>query len=465
MPQIKVLTEEERFDLEVVGRVLPFRVNNYVTDELIDWSAVPDDPIFQLTFMQKGMLESHQYDRMADALRKELPKEEIDALASEIRLQLNPHPAGQMTANVPILDEEPVPGLQHKYRETCLVFPSNGQTCHAYCTFCFRWPQFVGMTDLKFATDESNRFQDYLRDHREVTDVLLTGGDPMIMSARNLRTYIEPLLGEGFEHIQTIRIGTKSLSYWPYRYLADKDSDEVLALFERVIASGKHLALMAHFSHWIELGTPAVKEAIRRIRSTGAEIRTQSPLIKHINDDADVWVRMWQEQVRLGCIPYYMFVERETGAKNYFEVPLWRALDIYRNAIQRVSGLARTARGPSMSAFPGKVAIDGIAEVRGEKLFVLRFLQARDPDYVKRPFFAKFDPDATWFTELRPAFGRKNFFFEQEETVELEETLSEDGSQSNVLLQGRRFHQRPSTRQWGQARGRNGNGTRDRSFT
>jgi hypothetical protein len=236
-------------------------------------------------------------------------------------------------------------------------------------------------------------------------------------------------------------------------------------LFERVIASGKHLALMAHFSHWIELGTPAVKEAIRRIRSTGAEIRTQSPLIKHINDDADVWVRMWQEQVRLGCIPYYMFVERETGAKNYFEVPLWRALDIYRNAIQRVSGLARTARGPSMSAFPGKVAIDGIAEVRGEKLFVLRFLQARDPDYVKRPFFAKFDPDATWFTELRPAFGRKNFFFEQEETVELEETLSEDGSQSNVLLQGRRFHQRPSTRQWGQARGRNGNGTRDRSFT
>jgi KamA family protein len=436
-----------------------------VTDELIDWSAVPDDAIFQLTFMQKGMLESHQYDRMADALRKELPKEEIDALASEIRLQLNPHPAGQMTANVPIVDEEPVPGLQHKYRETCLVFPSNGQTCHAYCTFCFRWPQFVGMTDLKFATDESNRFQDYLRDHREVTDVLLTGGDPMIMSARNLRTYIEPLLGEGFEHIQTIRIGTKSLSYWPYRYLADKDSDEVLALFERVIASGKHLALMAHFSHWIELGTPAVKEAIRRIRSTGAEIRTQSPLIKHINDDADVWVRMWQEQVRLGCIPYYMFVERETGAKNYFEVPLWRALDIYRNAIQRVSGLARTARGPSMSAFPGKVAIDGIAEVRGEKLFVLRFLQARDPDYVKRPFFAKFDPDATWFTELRPAFGRKNFFFEQEETVELEETLSEDGSQSNVLLQGRRFHQRPSTRQWGQARGRNGNGTRDRSFT
>ena len=111
--------------------------------------------------------------------------EEIIDLSNDIRLELNPHPAGQMTANVPSLEGIPVPGVQHKYRETALIFPSSGQTCHAYCTFCFRWAQFVGMNDLKFATDESNRFQDYLRNHKEITDILLTGGDPMIMSLKN----------------------------------------------------------------------------------------------------------------------------------------------------------------------------------------------------------------------------------------------------------------------------------------
>src|SRR5690606_2706446 len=95
-----------------------------------------------------------------------------------------------------------------------------------------RWPQFVGMNELKFATDESNRFQEYIRQHREITNILFTGGDPMIMSARNLKAYIEPLLEPEFEHIRFIRIGTKSVAYWPYRFITDKDSVEILRLFE-----------------------------------------------------------------------------------------------------------------------------------------------------------------------------------------------------------------------------------------
>jgi hypothetical protein len=67
-----------------------------------------------------------------------------------------------------------------------------------------------------------------------------------------------------------------------------------------------------------------------------------------------------------------------------------------------------------MSAFPGKVVIDGVVQVNGEKLFALQFLQARNPDWVRKPFFAKFDPDATWLDHLKPAFGRKKFFFEEE---------------------------------------------------
>jgi L-lysine 2,3-aminomutase len=180
------------------------------------------------------------------------------------------------------------------------------------------------------------------------------------------------------------------------------------------MSSGKHLAIMAHFSHYVELETDAVKKAIGRLRNIGVKIRTQSPVIKHVNDSSEVWNRMWQEQVNLGLIPYYMFVERNTGAKKYFEVPIAKVFNIYREAFKNVSGLSRTARGPVMSALPGKVAVEGIAEINGKKVFVLSLLQARNPDWVKRPFFAQYDENATWYSGLVPAFGKEEFFFEEE---------------------------------------------------
>lgn len=414
IPQLKILNKDEKFALNVVSHVLPFRTNNYVVEELIDWNNVPDDPIYQLTFLQKDMLTDDQFERMADVLKRNESKSEIKEVVEDIRLELNPHPAGQMTENVPKLNDEPVPGVQHKYRETVLIFPSSGQTCHAYCTFCFRWAQFVGMNDIRFATDESRRFQQYLKKHKEVTDVLLTGGDPMIMGLNNIKAYLEPLLEPEFDHIQSIRIGTKSVAYWPYKYVTDKEADDLLRLFEKVVRSGKHLAFMGHYNHWKELSTEVSQEAIRRIRNTGAQIRTQSPLIKHINDNPAVWAKMWKDQVKLGCIPYYFFVERNTGAKNYFEIPLERAYNIFRDAYVQVSGLARTVRGPSMSALPGKVAIEGITEIRGEKVFVLTLLQARNPEWAKKPFFARYDPKVSWYTELMPAFGKDKFFFQDE---------------------------------------------------
>jgi KamA family protein len=414
IPQIALLSDEQKFNLKVISAVLPFRTNNYVTEELIDWNNIPKDPMFQLTFPQKGMLNKERFDRMAEAITSGKSKEEITRIANSIRMELNPHPAGQLSVNTALLDGNVVPGVQHKYKETVLVFPSSGQTCHAYCTFCFRWAQFVGINDLKFATDESKRFQEYLKRHKEVTDVLFTGGDPMVMSAEKLSLYIEPLLAPEFDHIKNIRIGTKSLSYWPYRYVTDKDADAILRLFEKIVHSGKHLAIMAHFNHWIELSTNILREAVSRIRTTGAEIRTQSPLINHINNDSEIWARMWKEQTKLGMIPYYFFVERDTGAKDYFAVPLVRAFEVYRNAFTEVSGLMRTVRGPSMSALPGKVAIDGITEIAGEKVFVLNFIQARNPEWVKRPFFAKFDTEAIWLDDLKPAFGKNKFFYEDE---------------------------------------------------
>ncbi|OUL23047.1 lysine 2,3-aminomutase [Nostoc sp. RF31YmG] len=412
LPQLQQLSSAKRLAMKAVAQVLPFRVNNYVVEELIDWQNIPDDPIFRLTFPQGEMLTPENLDKLVWHLQNS-PPEHLNLVVNSIRGQLNPHPGGQVQYNIPILDGKRVQGIQHKYPETVLIFPSAGQTCHAYCTFCFRWPQFVGIEEMKFATRESGLFQEYIRQHQEVTDVLITGGDPMTMKAKHLSLYIEPLLSSGFEHIQTIRIGTKSVAYWPYRFVTDEDADDVLRLFEKVTLSGKHLAIMAHYDHWKEIETEIAQAAIRRIRTTGAQIRTQGPIMRGINNSSQVWIRMWKEQIRLGCVPYYMFMERDTGAKKYFEVPIIQAWEIYQAAIQKVSGLARTVRGPIMSALPGKVAVDGVAEIYGEKVFVLSFLQGRDPNWCKRPFFACYDERATWLTDLVPAIGEKEFFYEK----------------------------------------------------
>jgi KamA family protein len=411
------LSATQRFDMQVVASVLPFRVNQYVIDELIDWDAAPDDPMFQLVFPQRGMLEDEHFDEIAGLLLNDADKSELDQVIARIRDTLNPHPAGQMLHNMPRgVDADRIDGLQHKYRETVLFFPSQGQTCHSYCSFCFRWAQFIGDKSLRIASSEAQNLRRYLAAQPEVTDLLLTGGDPMVMKTAHLARYIEPLLSRELDHVQTLRIGTKALSFWPQRFLG-AEGDALLRLFERLARAGRQVALMAHYNHWRELEPAVAREAIRRVRDSGAIIRAQGPLLAHINDDPSVWARLWREQVRLGIVPYYLFVERDTGARRYFEVPLERVWRIYREAMQEVSGLARTARGPSMSAGPGKVEIQGVTEVAGEKVFVLRFIQGRSADWVQRPFFARYDPEATWLDQLRPAFGESKWFWQDEYTA------------------------------------------------
>lgn len=414
IPQVANLSDDLIEAIDVVGSVLPFKTNNYVVENLIDWKKVPDDPIFTLTFPRKNMLREHHYIIIKNVISNGASKSEIKEAANKIRLELNPQPAGQLDHNVPQMNGEKVFGMQHKYRETILFFPGQGQTCHAYCTFCFRWPQFVGMDELKFASKQAEILSEYISQNHEVTDVLFTGGDPLIMKTKILETYIRPLLEKNLKHLRHIRIGTKALAYWPFRFLTDDDADDLLRLFSDVKKAGKHLAFMAHFNHPVELKPPAVKQAIDRILKTGAVIRTQSPVLKHINDSPKLWAEMWQKQVALGCIPYYMFVARNTGADHYFSLPLVNVWKLFREAYQSVSGICRSVRGPSMSCLPGKMQILGVNEIGDETVFTMRFIQGRGSDWVAKSFFTRFDENATWYTDLKPAFGEDKFFFTDE---------------------------------------------------
>ena len=248
-----------------------------------------------------------------------------------------------------------------------------------------------------------------------------------------LARYLDPIVDKDIPNLQTIRIGTKALSFWPYRFLTDDDASDLLLLFERIVNKGINLSIMAHFNHPVELSTQAVKDAIQRVGNTGAQIRTQSPVLRHINDDPEIWAEMWRKQVNLNCIPYYMFIARNTGAQHYFAIPLVKAWEIFYKAYRQVSGVCRTARGPVMSCSPGKIQILGVNDLPNHtgitKVITFRFTQGRNPEWVSKPFFAEYDENALWLGDLKPAFGEKKFFFEKQ----LKQTYHEKISDSLIM--------------------------------
>jgi KamA family protein len=394
-------------DIKLSGLIFPFKASPYYVDELVDWNAadVRQDPFYKLIFPTMDMLIPEHQEKLRAAKAEGDPAKLIQTVA-EIREDLNPHPAGQKELNAPKKDE--LTGVQHKYSETVLVFPAAAQTCHAYCTYCFRWAQFIGDEELRFAQKEADSLFNYISEHTEVSDILMTGGDPMIMKTKSLAQYLEPLCDPNFiPHLRNIRIGTRALSFWPQRFTTDDDADELITLLRRVREEGgRHVAIMAHLGHYRELSTDKFKAAVNRLQKEAfATIRSQSPIMRGINDDAEVWAQKWREEVQMGIIPYYMFMARDTGAQQYFDIPMVRAQRLYADAIRNCSGLIRTARGPSMSCTPGKVEVTGVEEIMGHKAFVLRFLQCRDENWIGRTFFAKYDEKAVWFDDLEPLPG------------------------------------------------------------
>jgi KamA family protein len=395
-------------DIKRSALIFPFKASPYLVDELIDWDHegdIGEDPFYRLVFPTMDMLTPEHRDLLNGVCDDGDPTA-IKAAVETIRESLNPHPAGQKALNAPKQAE--LTGVQHKYAETVLFFAAAAQTCHAYCTYCFRWAQFIGDADLRFAQKDADSLFDYLEEHHEVSDILFTGGDPMIMKTNMLKQYLEPFKDPDFlPHIKNLRIGTRALTFWPQRFTTDQDADQLMTLLREVKeVGGRHVAIMAHLGHVKELSTDKFRAAVHRLKQeAGVIIRSQSPVMRGINDDAEVWAAKWREEVRLGIVPYYMFIARDTGAQAFFDVPLVRAQRLYADAIRSTSGLCRTARGPSMSCTPGKVEVCGVQTIQGVEAFVLKFLQCRDDAWMGKIFFAKYDKNAVWYDDLEPLPG------------------------------------------------------------
>ncbi len=348
LDQLPGLGDGERRRLAPVAGRYAFRVNDYYAG-LIDWSRA-DDPLRQLVIPRTEELDAYGALDASD--------EEANTVAR---------------------------GVQHKYDDTALLLCN--EVCGAYCRYCFRKRLFMNGNDE--ATNDVSAGLAYIREHPEITNVLLTGGDPLLMSTRRLREIIEALRGIG--HVRIIRIGSKMPAFDPWRLSRDR---ELQALLARYSGPERRIYLMAHFDHPREL-TEAAVEGLAGWQAAGVTCVNQCPLVRGINDDPDVLAELWARLSYAGCPPYYLFQGRPTAGNAPYEVPIVRGWRIFQEALTRGSGLARRAKFV-MSHATGKIEILAV----DERSIYLRYHQAKDRRDLGRFLVAERDDEAGWLDEL-----------------------------------------------------------------
>lgn len=336
--------------LEEVSKRYVFRANDYYLG-LIDWSD-PKDPIRKLIVPDP--------DELNDWGQLDASNENAVTVAK---------------------------GVQHKYPHTVLLLVN--EVCGAYCRYCFRKRLFMDDTD-ETSLDISEGLA-YIAETPQVTNVLLTGGDPLIMGTQKLLSIIERV--QAIPHVRIVRIGSKMPAFNPYRVLDDPDLVNGLSALSR---PGKRVYLMAHFDHPREL-TPPAREALDRLIRAGVICVNQCPLLRGINDDPETLAEMYRELSYIGVPPYYLFQGRPTAGNEPYEVPMVEGYHVFEETKRRVSGLAKRARF-CMSHETGKIEIVGVDDAH----IYLRYHRAKDPDNEGRFMVYHRDDEAYWLDQLVP---------------------------------------------------------------
>lgn len=344
---IPQLTLTEQKELSEVTEKFMFRTNEYY-QKLINWDD-PDDPIRRIVIPSRAELTAW----------------------------------GRLDTS----DEEEftiVPGLEHKYDFTALLLVNN--VCGAYCRFCFR--KRIFMDDNDEVVRDASEGIEYIRKHKEINNVLLTGGDPLIMSSGKLEAIIRPL--REINHVQVIRIGTKIPVFNPFRII---DDPSLLRLFETYSTAEKKIYIMAHFNHPREITNESIK-AMHLLNTAGAMTVNQTPLIRGVNDDPEVLAQLFNKLSFIGVPPYYLFICRPTLGNKTYAVPIEESFEIFEKARMKCSGLAKRAR-LVMSHSSGKIEIVG----RTKTHVYMRYHRAANPQEKARFIVFRNNPDAYWFDD------------------------------------------------------------------
>jgi len=339
---------------EKVGRTYQFRSNSYYSS-LINWED-KEDPIARLVMPDES--ELNEWGRL--------------------------DPSGEHNYTV-------LPGLEHKYNSTALMLISN--VCGGICRYCFRKRVFMdGQESILRDIDGAVK---YIEEHKEITNVLLTGGDPLVLKTDKLRVYLEAL--SGLEHIRIIRIGSKMPAFNPFRITEDPS---LIELIKEIIGRGKQIYFMTHFNHVNEL-TGQARKAVSLLRSTGAELANQTPIIRGVNCNAGDLAELFRELSFLGVPPYYIFQCRPASGNSDYAVPIEEGYGIFESARAQVSGLAKRARFV-MSHMTGKIEVVGMDR---DKIY-MKYHRAADDADSSNFMVLKRNPKAYWLDDYDEIHSR-----------------------------------------------------------
>ncbi len=278
-----------------------------------------------------------------------------------------------------------VPGLQHKYRQTGLLLVTD--RCASYCRYCFR-KRLVGNDSAEIAPDYA-KVAEYIAAHPEMDNVLMSGGDPFVLSTKNLHLILDHLLP--IPHLRSIRFGTKTTAFYPPRFSDPKLPE----LFWRIQNADKAPIVVSHFDHVGEISAES-EEAIRRLRGLGVQFLNQGVLLGRVNDDPDVLVDTMTRLHNIGARPYYLFQGRPVRGASHFQVPIRRGVEIVRAVQRRLPGIEKTFRYV-MSHVTGKIEILGMDRDR----VIMRQHQSTDPARVGEVFSRRYVEGACWLDDLQ----------------------------------------------------------------
>jgi lysine 2,3-aminomutase len=279
-----------------------------------------------------------------------------------------------------------MPGLQHKYAQTALILATN--RCATYCRYCFR-KRLIGLETKEII----RRFDDavrYIAQHSEIDNVLISGGDPLILPNEVIAQFLEKLAK--IPHLSFIRIGTRVLVTLPDRIVAD---DEFIRLLRNYSVHEKKTMIVTHINHPNEI-TKKTTIAANLLMRSAVSLSNQTVLLKGVNDDPNTMADLQRRLVSIGIQPYYVFQCRPVKrVKHNFQVPLYKGLEIIESAKKMLDGPSKRFRFV-MSHRTGKIEILG---VMGDNMY-LRYHQAKDPSMLGKLFTRKFDKTAGWLDEL-----------------------------------------------------------------
>jgi len=348
---LEQLSEQERTELKKVAERFAFRVNDYYLS-LINWDD-PDDPIRHIVI--PNIQELEEWGRL--------------------------DPSNEKAYTV-------IRGLEHKYNSVAVFLVTN--KCDGLCRYCFRKRLFIE-SENEYLQDWDAAYQ-YVSEHQEVTNVLLTGGDALVLPTSRLEEILARL--REIEHVNIIRLGTRIPSYNPYRVI---DDPALLKAIEKYSTKEKRIYVMTHFVHPREL-TDAAVEGVNLLQKTGAKLANQTPLVRGVNDKAKVLAELLARLSFIGAIPYYIFQCRPAVGNKAYTVPIEEGYEIVEQAKGRVSGLAKRARY-TMSHSSGKIEIVG----KTRDLVYFRYHRAANDEDSGRFLAFKSNPNACWFDDYDEA--------------------------------------------------------------